>query len=174
MKYLKRYSAIHSLLEQSNEGLSEDDFTELKEFCDNSLAYLLDDGYEIKLRRDRIQTGYNYYEDGYMVVTLHFPGDNYNTNDSYATTKEFHWNDVKDYYIPFLQLLSRRYKLGTYTHNRSMNNGMHGETGDVFFDADRILDRFIPSTYCKLEQVINDEVDVDTIWGIDVKVVDKI
>jgi hypothetical protein len=165
MKYLERYSVIHSLLEHSS-NLSEDDFTELKEFCDNSLAYLLDDGYEIKLTRDRIQTGYNYYEDGYMVVTLHFPGDNYNTNDSYATTKEFHWNDVKDYYIPFLQLLSRRYKLGTL-----QNKTKHG---DIFFSADRILNRFIPSTYCKLEQVINDEIDVDVIWGIDVKVISKI
>lgn len=172
MKYLKRYSAIHSVLEQSSD-LSEDDFTELKEFCDNSLAYLLDDGYEIKLRRDRIQTGYGGYDEGYMVVSLYLSGDEYNTSNSYSMM-EFHWNDVKDYYIPFLQLLSRRYKLGTYTHSRSMNNGMHGETGDVFFEADRILDRFIPSTYCKLEQVINDEIDVDTIWGIDVKVIDKI
>ena len=155
MKYLKRYGVIHSLLEQSS-NLSEDDFTELKDFCDNSLAYLLDDGYEIKLRR---------YET-YMIVTLYFPGDNYDTNDSYSTTGEFHWNDVKDYYIPFLQLLSRRYKLGTLQNKT--------KRGGIFFSADRILNRFIPSTYCKVEQVINDEIDVDVIWGIDVKVISKI
>lgn len=156
MKYLKRYGFIHSLLEQSS-NLSEDDFTELKDFCDNSLAYLLDDGYEIKLRR---------YET-YMIVTLYFPGDNYDTNDSYSTTGEFHWNDVKDYYIPFLQLLSRRYKLGTLQNKTTKGN-------NIFFSADRILNRFIPSTYCKVEQVINDEIDVDVIWGIDVKVISKI
>lgn len=161
MKYLKRYGFIHSLLEQSS-NLSEDDFTELKDFCDNSLAYLLDDGYEIKLR-----PGFYDRDEGYMIVTLYFPGDNYDTNDSYSTTGEFHWNDVKDYYIPFLQLLSRRYKLGTLQNKTTKGN-------NIFFSADRILNRFIPSTYCKVEQVINDEIDVDVIWGIDVKVISKI
>ena len=162
MKYLERYSVIHSLLEQSS-NLSEDDFTELKEFCDNSLAYLLDDGYEIKLTRDRIQTGYNYYEDGYMVVTLHFPGDNYNTNDSYATTKEFHWNDVKDYYIPFIQLLSNRYEILIQTPYIS----------DYVVKIGANYSGYYHYTYETYEDIINDRVGVTKFNSIIVRVKEK-
>ena len=44
MKHLKKFSAMHSLLEQSNESLNKE---ELQDFCDTYLAYLLDEGYSI-------------------------------------------------------------------------------------------------------------------------------
>ena len=39
MKHLRKF----------NEGLSSNEFNELKEFCENCLAYLLDEGFELEL-----------------------------------------------------------------------------------------------------------------------------
>ena len=70
----------------------------------------------------------------------------------------FFWNDVKDYYIPFLQLLSRRYKLGHYGH---------GHDSEVYFQG--------PVECVPVEQVINDELPSSySLWGISVKVISKI
>lgn len=132
MKHLRRY----------NEGLTDDEVEELKDFCESSLAYLLDDGYDVYIREWNV---------GFHVV-FGLPG----TEDS----EYFYWNDVKDYYIPFLKLLSRRYKLGTYSVN--------GKSGNVFFNSDN-------SAYYTIDQVINDENDtIENIWGINVKVVGKL
>ena len=133
MKHLRRY----------NEGLTDDEVEELKDFCESSLAYLLDDGYDVYIQRE--------WNVGFHVV-FGLPG----TEDS----EYFYWNDVKDYYIPFLKLLSRRYKLGTYSVN--------GKSGNVFFNSDN-------SAYYTIDQVINDENDtIENIWGINVKVVGKL
>ena len=133
MKHLKRY----------NEGLTDDEVEELKDFCESSLAYLLDDGYDVYIQRE--------WNVGFHVV-FGLPG----TEDS----EYFYWNDIKDHYIPFLQLLSRRYKLGTYSVN--------DKSGNVFFNSDN-------SEYYTVDQVINDENDIiENIWGINVKVVDKL
>ena len=143
MKYLKRFSA---LLEQSNQSLTDDEVEELKDFCESSLAYLLDDGYEVYIQRE-CNVGFH------VVFGLPGPED----------SEYFYWNDVKDYYIPFLKLLSRRYKLGTYPW-RYHNN----KSGNVFFNSDN-------SEYYTVDQVINDENDIiEYIWGINIKVVDKL
>lgn len=133
MKHLKRF----------NEGLTDDEVEELKDFCESSLAYLLDDGYDVYIQRE--------WNVGFHVV-FGLPGP--------EDSEYFYWNDIKDYYIPFLQLLSKRYKLGTYSVN--------GKSGNVFFNSDN-------SAYYTVEQVINDENDtIENIWGINIKVIDKI
>jgi hypothetical protein len=134
MKHLRRY----------NENLTDDEVEELKDFCESSLAYLLDDGYDVYIQRE--------WNVGFHVIFCK-PG----TEDS----EDFYWNDIKDYYIPFLQLLSRRYKLGTYSVN--------GKSGNVFFNSDN-------TSYCTLQQVIDDDLPAivhDGIWGINVKVIGK-
>lgn len=55
MKHLKRF----------NESLSEDDFNELKEFCESCLAYLLDEGLEIEVQKG--------YKQGYEIGLLTYP-----------------------------------------------------------------------------------------------------
>lgn len=46
MKHLKKF----------NESLQPDEVNELKEFCETSLAYLLDDGYNVSLSvRDQVK-----------------------------------------------------------------------------------------------------------------------
>jgi hypothetical protein len=89
MRYLKSF----------NEGTSflPEDLNELQYFCETYLAYLLDEGFGIRVRhgsredRARIE----FYKDD-----IHFPAP-------------FNWDDVKDHYIPFYQMLSKNYEIST-------------------------------------------------------------
>jgi hypothetical protein len=88
MMYLKRFNEASFLPK---------DISELQYFCENYLAYLLDEGFGIRVRhgsredRARIE----FYKDD-----VHFP-------------VPFNWNDVKDHYIPFYQMLSKEYEIST-------------------------------------------------------------
>ena len=91
MKYLRKF----------NEGVSVED---LQDFCESTLAYLIDEGFTIKVMgaddiRSRLPRG---------QFTIWLRKDN--------GREFFKWDDVKDYYIPFLQLLSNRYDIGGFDH----------------------------------------------------------
>lgn len=94
MKHLRPFN-------ENKDNLKE----ELKDFCDNSLAYLYDEGYDISISlRDQVK----YPEKQHLLVSLGLKGQEPNPWELYC------WNDVKDYYIPFLQRLTRRYELLAY------------------------------------------------------------
>jgi hypothetical protein len=142
MKHLRKF----------NEILNTDEVEQLKDFCETSLAYLLDDGYDISVTlRDKVK----YPNKQHHLVTLGLRADE-------ATTwtnpwKRYYWNDVKDYFIPFLQMLVRRYELLAYP------------VGYLAFNTERGI------FYLPLEQVINDEgsqIFECGIWGINIQVLD--
>jgi hypothetical protein len=94
MRYLKRY----------NENVGEED---LRDFCESSFAYLMDEGFTIKIYGERTLP-YSSLPKRQFNIWLH--KDN---------SKEFFkWDDVKDYYIPFLQLLSNRYEIYHFDSNQ--------------------------------------------------------
>ena len=134
---------------------------ELQDFCDTSLAYLLDEGYNVSLStRDKVK----YPEKQHIIVSLGLPQETstgYWSLRPYDGYRNFYWNDVKDYYIPFLQLLVRRYELLPYldhtTHVYVCFNTASG------------------FRYLSLDQVINDKTGLDyPLWGINLKILDKI
>ena len=90
MRYLKRY----------NESVSEED---LREFCESSLAYLMDEGFTIKIYGERTLP-YSSLPKGQFNIWLQ--KDN--------AKSFFKWDEIKDYYIPFLQLLSNRYDIRNF------------------------------------------------------------
>jgi len=90
MRYLKRY----------NESVSEED---LRDFCESSMAYLMDEGFTIKIHGQRT-TPFSSLPKGHFNIWLH-------KNNA---TEFFKWDEVKDYYIPFLQLLSNRYDIRNF------------------------------------------------------------
>jgi len=113
MKHLKNF----------NESLQPVEVDELKDFCETYLAYLLDEGFVVDIK--------SAYRDlyGNVITTSSLPaGAKLNMSidstyigmayticlsipkDAYSNEK-FNWSDIKDSFIPFLQLLSRRYKL---------------------------------------------------------------
>ena len=154
MKHLKRF----------NESLSSEQKDELMDFCETSLAYLIDEGFEVRLISD--------FSDTTVRVCLLKPVN--------GRVSRFNWNEVKEYYIPFLQLLSRRYDFDTEYIRET-----DGKRPIVEF---QITDRH---TFVKLSDVINDptlplipsqnvsrqktlsEEDLDHLLSIGLRVKDK-
>ena len=98
MRYLKNF----------NEGTSflPEDLNELQYFCETYLAYLIDEGFGIRVRhgsrKDRARI--EFYK------------------ESHIHPVPFNWNDVKDHYIPFYQMLSKTYDIDT-TPSRISDSG---------------------------------------------------
>lgn len=145
MKHLKPF----------NESLQPDEVEQLKDFCETSLAYLLDDGYNVSVSvRDKVK----YPGKNHVIVSLGLPKY---IESGLLEYGKFHWNDVKDYYIPFLQMLQRRYELLPYL-DASAHIYVCFNTASGF-------------RYLSLDQVINDKTGLDyPIWGINLQIIDKI
>jgi hypothetical protein len=141
MKHLKMFK----------ESLNDGERDELKDFCETNLAYLMDEGFEISC-------------DDNQYINLYLPGKSpYGANPNAIRIKDpFDWNDIKDHFIPFLQLLSRRYELKNFGHRPS--------DYVVLFQGDR-------NKYATVEQVINDDLPTEvyhTLWCIVLKIRNKI
>lgn len=97
MKYLKVFENF------DYDNLEE----EVKDLAEQSLAYLLDDGWEIKTNLYNSNWG----KDKVLYLSIEPPHD----GDFYERS----WNEIEDRIIPFFQLLERRYKLEDQSNNRS-------------------------------------------------------
>lgn len=81
---------------------------QLKDFCEENLVYLLDEGFQLKYDTHSI-----YFPE---IRTIHHDGDagvnvkiicpNYRK----SILPNTHWSDIKDYIIPFLQRLCNEYQ----------------------------------------------------------------
>ena len=85
MKHLRKF----------NESIDKD---ELKDFVESCLAYLLDEGFHVFIPR-------GISDDGTTAIWLGL------SNQYAVKSNGFTWDDVKDYYIPLLKLLSNRYQI---------------------------------------------------------------
>ena len=150
MKYLKPFN------ESKENSIKE----ELQDLCDTSLAYLYDEGYTISLSvRDQVK----YPGKNHIVVSLGLPEENHVPTTYGNGYRKFNWQDVKDYYIPFLRLLIRRYELQSYLD----------DTIYVYLQFNTISG----FRYCSLDAVINDRTNLPEnwpLWGINLKVLDRI
>lgn len=104
MKYIKLFESWKDV-ELYYDNLLE----EVKDFTEQSLAYLVDDGWELdfELNNTTKLINYMYPTDSKLVVI------------SMNLDEEVSWNSIKDKILPFLQLLERRYKLEDSSRNRS-------------------------------------------------------
>ena len=85
MKHLRKF----------NESIDHD---ELKDFVESCLAYLLDEGFHVFIPR-------GVSEDGTTAIWLAI------SHQYAANAASFTWDQIKDYYIPLLKLLSNRYDI---------------------------------------------------------------
>ena len=96
MKYLRRIF----------EEVNQNEYEELKDFCEMYLAYLLDDGdwhIDITMRTSVYpNTGY------YDCMLWRRYETNADGSHSYPNTT---WDDVSDYFIPFFKVLIDNYEL---------------------------------------------------------------
>ena len=144
---------------------SKDNFEEeLREFCETSLAYLIDEGFEVSCRDESSTNfvGKRQTQEDLIMITLYLP-----RSHNAPGLKQFDWNDVKDYYIPFLQLLSRRYELCNW-------NDLGNEKYDVCFHGAGSY------RFATIDQVVNDDLLVtknfiiSSLWSIKIQVKGKI
>lgn len=95
MKYLRKFN--------ENVITPEILLDDVKTFCNQYLAYLLDDT-EIKLDIYDNTIFEDGDEDNEIEIILYLP--NY---DTFFIEKNRYWNDIKDDFIPFLDVLNNRY-----------------------------------------------------------------
>ena len=140
MKHLKKFSAIHSLLEQSNESLNKE---ELQDFCDTYLAYLLDEGYSIEAS-----------EIGFGEYVLVLRNENRPTNVPIDSPELlFTWEEVKDQFIPFLHMLSKQYTITRSIKFWVLNKKFDRGTERPFIDYDYNLPMVLEDRV-SLEEVV--------------------
>jgi hypothetical protein len=80
MRYIKRFEGL----------ITESAKTDLEEFCEINLAYLLDEDYKVTIKVTP-----------FGEFTIDF-----------QSNSSFVWNDIVDQFIPFLQRLSNEYTIG--------------------------------------------------------------
>ncbi len=110
MKYLKRY----------NESTASD----IKEFCNDYLSYLIDDGfnvevetnykhseYEKKLVRGANKSHYEYRSTDMGTFLAKISINKPVIVNKLQGISEYMWDDIKDHFIPFLIFLNKTYKV---------------------------------------------------------------
>ena len=148
MRHLKSFNeATFSKDKDSQIVLSE-----LQSFCETYLAYLIDDGFGIRVRHgsreDRVRIEF-YKEDHIHPVP-------------------FNWNDVKDHYIPFYQMLSKEYDIDT-TPSRITNGEVEYKECSVKFEYRKPAKQLweTEAKWFTEEEIINDEVgDLGSYVGV--------
>jgi hypothetical protein len=101
MKYIKLFEGWEDVVLYYDELLAE-----VKDFTEQSLAYLVDEGWEIDFNIWNTSKGY-------------IPVDSRCINISIENDEGTSWDLIKDKILPFLQLLERRYELKDSSRNRS-------------------------------------------------------
>jgi hypothetical protein len=101
MKHLRRF----------NEGL--DDGDGLKEYCEMSLAYLMDEGFA--LNWSRVYGDNPTSPEETWMISIRKPIDRYNY-------EVFSWMDVKDQIIRFAHLISRKYETLPFNERTGKGN----------------------------------------------------
>ena len=100
MRYLKRFNEVGFKDQSITEAISQED---IKDFCEQYLAYLLDDGYALDFRESGRITQIDFVK----------PQDNPQHgrwSPGFGGAVDWmDWDHIKDRFIPFLQMLDREY-----------------------------------------------------------------
>jgi hypothetical protein len=134
--------------EQINESLSPKE--ELEDFCDTHLAYLTDEGFSID------------YEELYGGHCTNVTIRHSKREDS-KYSHDFSWDEIKDRFIPFIQMLSKEYELFNFHHE------------DYNCKRDKVvcmrkLDDLLSSDYYSYEDIVEDTINADYLFYIKLKV----
>ena len=120
MKFLKKIN------ESFNESANED---EVKDFCSDNLAYLTDDDFSLSVYK---------YGDGVIEIML-------NKNEG-----NFGWLDIKDDFIPFIELLKSKYNI--------TNTEGYKSSSSLFSPIKFFGDRHSDTREYLVREVLNDDV----------------
>lgn len=137
---------------------------ELKDFCESNLAFLLD---------DKIQISYSYYPNYARVSREMTKQENIMDVDIYkvqiknieSVFDEVYWDDIKDYFIPFLERLSINYKLYPWDKN---SKHIYQPDDYVIFSYNHFNGNYTAtkSKSFTIDQVVNDKIDIKSFYTI--------
>lgn len=136
MKHLKLFEDLNRVDFQFN----------LKKFCEEYLAYLMDDGYKISVRSTQIL-----YNKKFRIF-LH-------TNNKFV----FNWSDIKNDFIPFYEILKKNYKLFNHYQSASAYTKADIEPCYVILRSDKeidLYDRLIYSDDFEKNNILSLEIEV--------------
>lgn len=115
--YMMRY------LKSFNEGNITDEFlSELQDFCEMNLVYLMDDGLQVSVvkhpvSREDMDTTY------LSCVTLRYPL----APGTFELLVQKDWNNIKDTIIPFFTRLNSHYNVITFDQLPMVTSGLFGQ-----------------------------------------------
>mgnify|MGYP001282583317 CR=1 FL=1 len=95
MKYIKRF----------NEAVTEDFLLDLREFCGSHLAYLLDEGFIVKIDEP------DEYNESISIFLEKKGSKEVVLGSGVLVSIPFNWDEVKDIFIPFIITLSKKYRM---------------------------------------------------------------
>lgn len=121
MKYLKKFN--------ESKQPTVVDVNDVQTIGDQCFAYLYDDGYKLSVWDD----------DDYELIKIEFAKNN---NDG---LEDFNWDDVKDYFIPFFNLLKDKYNFGD-GYEAIVFNRMDGYTDNIYLN-DLLNDNYSGGNY---------------------------
>ena len=123
MKYLKKYNEAKSRKYGFMDKPEEGELDELKDFCETNLAYLIDEDFVVEVSNDYTHKNFH--------ISILKEGSKY---------KGFTWEEVKDYFIPFLTHLSRNYSI---CYEQVMFSPLVNELPKIYisYDVNRIISK---------------------------------
>lgn len=101
MRYLKTFET----LDKFSNGLSE-----IETFIKNNLAYILDEGFTYKVNFKQYGGRMNY---PVKIHKIEESTSQYGVRQTKPVVLK--WDDIKDDFIPFLELLNEKYELDSYS-----------------------------------------------------------
>lgn len=139
MRYLKTFENLNYFTSGVNE---------IETFIKNNLAYILDEGFIYKVDFKKYGGRFNYQVRIYKIEQ----------KDNNRRQLFFRWENIKDDFIPFLELLNENYTLDSYSPE---DNSLVIDSGDTLV--------FTPSRewignrkrWYNIEELINDSIDDD-------------
>lgn len=100
MRYLKYNEEFTGMTDPNLIKLVDD----LKNFANDSLAYLIDEGFSISVGRKSYNPIKGYLPE-FSIVKRKGEVDEYNT----AKVEKFTWEEIKDDFIPFIEMCNEKY-----------------------------------------------------------------
>jgi len=100
MRYLKYNEEFTGITDPNLIKLVDD----LKSFANDSLAYLIDDGFSISVGRKSYNPIKGYLPE-FSILKRKGEVDEYNT----AKVEKFTWEEIKDDFIPFIEMCNEKY-----------------------------------------------------------------
>ncbi len=137
-----RYLTNYKLFENLND--------EFEDFCKDSLAYILDEGF-----------GFEKVNDGHYISMCFYKKNPRRTSPAHVHTSGFYWNDIKADFIPFLELLNIKFPSGKYSiKGINFFCKFDGKFGDIY------IEKQMPIKGKSFEDIINDNLNLDYIDNI--------